>query len=147
MGNYLRILFSIIAALLSLAMTISVAFGFSALVFGSPDNVQVVFFPFALAWVGFVMFGIIGSVFWFVFLALLDKVSLEPMKRHILAACLSIVTSWVTIALAMSGGGFKRLPEAAFVLIFIVPVAAVSLFWYWLLYLRPESNKINHGNG
>lgn len=145
MRDYFKILSSIIAALFSLAMIVSVALGISALVFGSPGSVKAILFPFVFAWAGFVMFGIIGSVFWFGFLAVLGKISLSPMQRQILAACLSIGASWLTMALAMSGGGLKQLPEAAFVLVFIVPVVAVSLLWYWLLYLRPIPNKINDG--
>lgn len=145
MRDYFKILSSIIAALFSLAMIVSVALGISALVFGSPGSVKAILFPFAFAWAGFVMFGIIGSVFWFGFLAVLGKISLSPMQRQVLAACLSVVASWVTMVLAMSGGGLKQLPEAAFVLVFIVPVVAVSLLWYWFLYLRPIPNKINDG--
>jgi hypothetical protein len=151
MRDYFKILISIIAALLSLALIVSVALGATALVSGSFISgsftiVEAVVFPFAFAWAGFLMFGITGSIFWFGFLAVFGKLSLGPMTRQILAACLSTVTSWISISVAMSGGKFTRVPEAAFLLVFVVPVVAVSLLWYRFLYLRPSVNKANHGD-
>ena len=141
MRDYLKIISSIVAALLSLALIASVISGIIAFASGGFNIVGAVLFPFAFVWAGFVMFGIIGSLFWLGFLSALGKLSLGPMNRQVLAACLSIVASWLTISLAMSGGELKRVPEAVFLLVLVVPVVAVSLFWYWFLYLRPMLNK------
>lgn len=140
MRDYLKILCSIIAALLSVVLITSVVAGITAFVSGSLHIGEAVLLPVWLAWGGFVMFGVTGSVFWLGFLTMLDKLALGPMKQHILAAGLSTVTSWLTIVLATSGGDFKRLSEAVFFLVFLVPVVAVSLIWYWVLYIRTMRN-------
>jgi len=133
---YLKILSSIIAALLSWASIASAVSGVTALVSDNVSIVEALVFPFLLVWAGFMMFGITGSVFWFVFLSVVATHSLGPMKRQILAACVSTLACWLIIGLAFSGGEFKRLLETATLLVFMVPVVAVSLAWYWFLYLR-----------
>lgn len=146
MRDYLKILSSIIAALLSLALLASATTGVNALVSNNHNILRDVLWPFLFVWAGFVMFGIIGSVFWFGFLRMLSKLISGPMKRQTLAASLSIVATLLTISLALSRWDFEVLLEAAFFLVFIVPVVAVSLLWYWFLYLRPKL-KANHGDG
>src|SRR5690554_7767372 len=88
MRDYLKILSSIIAALLSMAFLVSAVVGIVALISGNPEIASAVLFPFVFAWVGFVMFGIIGSLFWFGFLRASYTLSLGPVKRQILASLL-----------------------------------------------------------
>jgi len=145
MRDYLKILSSIIAALLSMAFLVSAVVGIVALISGNPEIASAVLFPFVFAWVGFVMFGIIGSLFWFGFLRASYTLSLGPVKRQILASLLSTLVSWLTIASIFSHGQFRQVIEAAPLLVFVVPVVVVSLLWYRFLYLRPKLNNANHG--
>lgn len=146
MRDYLKILSSISAALLSFALLASAIFGINALVSGSPHTAELMFLPFAFAWAGFVMFGITGSVFWLGLLSVLGKRPKGPMKRQILAASLSTLLSWLALGLAMFPGQLTGVLESIVLLVLVVPVVAVSLLWYWFLYLRPKLGKPNRGD-
>lgn len=143
MRDYLKILSTIIAALLSLAAFASVVIGVHAAVTDSPNIAGVMAVPFAIVWAGFVMFGIVGSVFWYAFLVALSTRNLSPLKRHSLAAALAVIATFLAVALAFSQGKLAVIKEAAPVLIIVVPVVAISLFWYWFLYLRLRPRQSN----
>lgn len=141
MRDYLKILSSIIAALLSWALLASVVAGVVELVSGGSTIAGVVIFSFAFVWAGFVMFGITGSVFWFGFLSVLGNRPLGPMLRQVLAASFSTFLSWLIIGWALSDGSVKGMLGSTAVLVLVVPVVAVSLLWYWFLYLRPKRSQ------
>jgi hypothetical protein len=139
MREYLKILSSIIAALLSLALLFSMGLLINEFFSDSENMLGVMLFPFIVVGVGFVLFGIAGSALWFVFFSMIAKYSLhseDPMMRHVLAACLSTIVCWLIIGLIIFDEGFQGLYEAASLLILVGPVVAVSLVWYKLLYLR-----------
>lgn len=139
MREYLKVLSSIIAALLSWALLFSIGLLINVFFSDSENMLGVVVFPFIVVGVGFVLFGVAGSVLWLLFLFIIAKYSLHlegPMMRHVLAACLSTIVCWLIIGLIIFDGGFQGLYEAVSLLILIGAVVAVSLVWYKLLYLR-----------
>lgn len=146
MRDYLKILCSIIASLISLALLASTVSAIAVLISSRFDIYRAVLIPFVFAWVGFVMFGVIGSALWFGFSRVLGMLSIGPMKLQVIAASLSTVASWLTVSVVMSGGKFDALPGTAFLFILVVPVVAISLLWYWYLYQRKKINDARDGD-
>jgi hypothetical protein len=144
MRDYIKILSSIIASLATLAVLASAIRGGYALISGSSNIAQAFLFPFVFVWFGFVLFGIIGSALWFGILKLTGTLAIGQMTRHVVAASLSAGASWLVLGLLASGGNSQALLETAPLLIIVVPVVALSLLWYWFLYLQPKLNKANH---
>ncbi|WP_157600127.1 hypothetical protein [Saccharospirillum impatiens] len=93
--------------------------------------------PFFIGFIGFVLFGVTGSIFWLVFLKALGSPVESPMSHHVLAASLSTLVSWLALALVFSGGVIRNLQESSILLIFVLPVVGMSLVWFRVLY-RPS---------
>jgi len=140
MKDYLKILCSITVALITLAALLSGAVGLFSIVSGQSNLAESVLFPFAFAGIGFLLFGITGSVFWLVFIKAFGNNGFRPITRHIISASLSAAISWLTLNTTL-GGGIEGLAETAVLLIPVVLVAACSLFWYWWLFLRATHKK------
>lgn len=141
MRDYLKILSSITAALLTLTVLVSVISGIFSLASGRNEVSEAMLFPFVIAWVGFISFGITGSIAWFVFVRAFDEKRLGPMSRHVVSASMATAASWLTVAFTFSGGGVKEFFEASVLLIPVVPVVALSLLWYWCLFYRSRRGK------
>lgn len=141
MRDYFKILSSIIAALISLTLLISAIVAVGALLADSSGSASGVLFPFVVAWIGFLMFGVTGSVFWFAALKAMGSLTIGAMKKNAVAACFSTIASWLIPAVIIFRDDLEELPETGFILAPVVPVVACSLLWYWLLYLRPSRNQ------
>lgn len=134
MRDYFKILSSMIVALLTFALVVAMIASIYTLATGGRDISDDLFLPFLLALIGFILFGIPGSIFWLVFFRALSGSLGSVMKRHLIAASMAVVSS-VTLSVALFfRGGLSELGEVAVFLVPVILVAAFSLLWYWLLF-------------
>lgn len=145
MRDYFKILSSMLVALLTLAATVAVVASIYTLSSGSRDISEDVFLPFLVALMGFILFGIPGSIFWLVFFRALGGSLGGSMKRHLIAASMSVVASIGLSCVLFFRGGISELDEVAVFVVPVLIVAAFSLFWYWLLFEKLAAYRRQDG--
>lgn len=141
MRDYLKILSSIVLALLFLATVISIIAGTFSLVADSSTVTEAVSLPFIIASMGFILFGITGSLLWLYFQKLLGNTIANLMGRQVIAASLSVVANCLLFVMIFTAGGSIYLKDIATILVFIVPVVVCSLLIYWRLYAKPKQHN------
>lgn len=135
MRVYIKILSAIVVALVLLSLLASIALGITRL---SPTS-EIFYLPLFIAFVGFLMFGISGSLLWLLFFMLLDHLGISSTVKHALAAAMATPASILLLTLLMflGNGDADALWGALGVFLwFVVPVAAVSVGCYWWLFLK-----------
>lgn len=133
--EYLKILSAIVLTLFTLATLLALVTGLLALL-AEEDIAERITLPYIIAIMGFVLFGISGSVLWLLFLRILGRQPASLMRRHTLAVCLAASTNWLAFTFIF-GGGVTQIGDTAPLLVFLFPVAASSLLCYRLLFIRP----------
>ena len=134
MRVYLKILSAIVIALVLLSLLATIALSVTRV--GPTSDILFRFLFIAL--VGFLMFGISGSLLWFTFFRLLDQLNLGSVVKHTLAAAAATPATTLLLALLQyhERGDAEALWSTLGVFLwFVVPVAAVSVGCYWWLYL------------
>jgi len=126
MREYLKILCSIIIALICSAILISIVVGAHSYLTEQSNILGAFLFPFVVAWIGFLMFGVIGSLLWRLFLHLLHRVELGYMRKHIISSVTSAFLCVTALALFQF--------SSYFLLIFVLPIVLFSLYIYHKLY-------------
>ena len=134
MREYLKILSSIIIALICSAILISIVAGVHSYLTEQSNILGAFLFPFVVAWVGFLMFGVIGSLLWLLFLHLLRRVELGYMRKHIISSVTSAFLCVTILALFQVSGSITDLLSGYFLLIFVLPIVCFSLYIYHKLY-------------
>lgn len=142
MRDYLKILASVIAALLSMAALIVVVI--AVVIFVSADSLSAepILFPFVIALAGFMMFGISGSIVWFVTYRALGQRPVSPMGRHAIGASCGVLASVTFEVVTFSSHGGIKLTDFLVPLALVVPVVAVSLLWHWALFIRRGPKRL-----
>lgn len=130
--DYLKIISAILAAMLTLIIFMTAAILF----FEEMKFTEAVGLSMGFALAGFLFFGITGSVIWVSCLSIVRRHSLNLVYQHGVSALVATGASFLIFFLAMSGGDLRQLLSALRILIFVVPAVTLSLFWYWLFYLR-----------
>lgn len=135
MRVYIKILSAIVVALVLLSLLASIALGVARL---SPTS-EIFFLPLFIAFVGFLMFGISGSLLWLIFFRLLDQLEISSTVKHALAAAMATPASILLLALLLfleNGDAGSIWGTLGVFLWFVVPVATVSVGCYWWLFLK-----------
>lgn len=138
MRDYLKILLSVIAALLSLAALIAVVTAVTVLASGNDLSADPLVFPFAIAMAGFMLFGITGSIVWFGTDKALGDISLGALGRQVICAASGALASVAFVVVGISGPGGIGLSDVFIPLALVVPVVTVSVLWYWGLFIRGQ---------
>jgi hypothetical protein len=125
MKEYFKILLSIIASLLILASIAAVIIGLVELFGGG--KYQGMIFPFFIAAVGFIMFGIVGSGLWFAAFAVISRSKEYTFKLHVISASLATIISLLGVALWSSDFKSNAFVELLPLAIYVVPVVVGSL--------------------
>lgn len=126
--EYLKILTSITMSLFVLATVISLFIGLVEL-FGR-QKFDSMLFPYLIAGIGFVMFGLVGSLLWFLILALINKIKAITFEYHVVSAVISTVLTIGGFGLYASGFNLDKFLDAYIFLIFVAPVVIGSLVIY-----------------
>jgi len=134
MKEYFKIVLSIIASLLILSTCFSIAIGISE--FYGRGEYWAMIMPYFVVTVGLVMFGILGSAFWFSILALISGVGDYSFRAHVVSACLSTLITVTLVSLLISGANFSRFLEGLTICMAVVPVVALSILILWVLFYR-----------
>jgi hypothetical protein len=138
MREYFKILSSIAIALLFLTMVFS---GISALVVDERRVLQALSFPFVVAWIGFLIFGIIGSALWLLMFKMFWGKASGGMRGHLFSAITSAlisVTGLAIISLSL-GSGWESFTKTYAFLVMVFPVVFVSLYVYKCLYSKTKT--------
>lgn len=130
--EYLKILSAVLLTLLTLATLLALVTGWYSLLAGE-DIVEAITLPYIIAVIGFVLFGISGSMLWIFFLHILDRHPASFIRRHGLAVTLAAAANWLAFTLIFAGG-ITHIGDTAPLLVFLLPVAGCSLLCYWLLF-------------
>ncbi|BES69378.1 hypothetical protein RE428_03960 [Marinobacter nanhaiticus D15-8W] len=134
MRVYVKILSAIVVALVLLSLLASIALGVTRL---SPTG-EIFFLPLFIAFAGFLMFGISGSLLWLLFFRLLDPLDIGSTAKHALAVTMATPSSILFLALLLylASGEAEGVSSTLSVFgWFVVPVAATSVGCYWWLFL------------
>jgi len=139
MREYLKILSSIIIALICSALLISIVTVMHSYLTEQRNILGTSLFPFVIAWVGFLMFGIIGSLLWRLCLHFLSRVEFEHMKKHAISSMISAFICVTLLACTQFSGGIVALFRVYYLLILVLPIVFISLYIYRKLYSRVET--------
>lgn len=104
---------------------------------------------FAILAFGFIFYGLIGALLWVIAFSMLARWRASPLSKHLVAVCASSILLvpylWAISALLYrSENVFMSFEMYAIVF----PVSMLSLFYYWLFFLRKECtpNKAERGD-
>jgi hypothetical protein len=90
-------------------------------------------------WVGFLTFGIMGTILWRLFLLLFNRYSLESMHQHVFSAASSAFACTILLALTQISNGVSEASKVLVFLIFILPLTFISLRIYKRLYVATKT--------
>ncbi len=141
--EYFKILSSIAISLLVIAILAAPALGLFALIFDKSDIFSYFVFPFVIAWFGFVLFGIIRSALWVLFLKIPKLRKCSDMRRQGISAFISMLFI-LSVASVILGVTYLHRGLHYFLMpyIFIVPISPVilaSLLVYNRLFVTREA--------
>lgn len=140
MREYGKILGSIVLALFTLATVLAGSTVLYDLATGEEMFAEAFTLPYLIALMGFILFGVSGSLLWLFFLRILGSVPASFLLRHALAVGMAAVACFVGFILIF-GGGVSNLANGIILLGFIFPVAGASLLCYWLVFYPPRHRK------
>lgn len=134
MSEYLKILISIILAIISIAIFFSaIALIFEAHSYYVNEKNNLTFglgIVWIFAWFGFLLFGIAGSILWRLYLAALRSWPCGFMRKHIYSSLLSAFTCTSFFALTEFNHGVAEVVKIYATLILVLPVVFASLIIY-----------------
>ncbi|MDO3383014.1 hypothetical protein [Gilvimarinus algae] len=134
MKEYFKIVASIVISLLALSTCFSILIGASEW-YGGRDY-EAMIFPYIVAIVGLIFFGVLGSAFWFSFLVLISGIKSYSFRGHVVSACLSTIVTVFLVSFLASGADFSQFLVGLYFYIVVIPVVASSLLVLWFLYFR-----------
>jgi hypothetical protein len=134
MPEYLKILISIILAIISIAIFFSaIALVFEAHSYYINEKNNLTFglgIVWIVAWFGFLLFGITGSILWRLYFAALSSWSGSFMRKHVYSSLLSGFTCTSFFALTQFNQGITEVVKIYAILILVLPVIFASLIIY-----------------
>lgn len=142
MREYGKILGSIVLALFTLATVLAASTVLYDLATGKDVFAESFTLPYLVAMMGFILFGVSGSLLWYFFLRILGTAPASFLLRHALAAGMAVVACFAGF-IFIFGSGTSNLGNAIVLLGFIFPVAGASLLCYWLVFYRPDTKDKN----
>lgn len=85
----------------------------------------------------YVMFGVAGSIFWFLLYSLISKLKVERKLAHLLACGTSALISGPVFYLVVVNEG-NSISAGLYLIEYIMPTAAVCYLFYVFRYLKYE---------
>lgn len=145
MHTYLKILSAIVLSLLLWSTIAGVSlllytWFFSDKIYGGQPDLDIVLLPGVFALVGFVLFGLTGSLLWFILFRIMRKIQWPEFKKHTIAAYCSSLLSPIILWYLYDERDLQRmLSYLGIMLCLIVPIVSMSLHLYRKIYLRDTS--------
>ncbi|WP_299589114.1 hypothetical protein [uncultured Microbulbifer sp.] len=143
MREYFRILSSISITLILVAVLASLLSGVIAIMAASQNVLRAFMFPFVVSWIGFLMFGVIGSALWTLIFNYSDFWKVSKMIRQSAAALISM---FVTLSIFCLFSGLSSDSKAIeyfvapyLLAVVVFPVVLASIFIYKFLYVKGGS--------
>ena len=144
MREYFKILSSIVIALICLTLLVSLISWLWTISTEQKYAVRSFALPFVFAWVGFLMFGILGSLLWRLFFHMFNSFSLGVMRKHLLSSMLSAFICVSLFALSQLNSGFIDIARTYVLLVFVVPVVFLSFYIHRKLYANNKTIQNNY---
>jgi hypothetical protein len=104
-----------------------------------PKPFQNLFTPMFVSFVGLVLFGFIGSLFWTITYFLINRLCLSEFIKHLISASISTIATPILFSALLNGQNLfdkNKLGTIYLMLILIVPVVLVSLIVYRKRYIK-----------
>lgn len=134
MKVYFRILSSIVLASLILAVLFSTLLGVVAAISGK--NYNWIIFPFIAVWMGFLFFGLSGSIVGTCIYQLMRRIGWSDLQKILVSAILSTLICPPLLTTFAKGFSVSRIIDSYIMLWGVFPVAMASVLVHWYLYLR-----------
>src|SRR5690625_7622945 len=94
---------------------------------------------------GFILFGVSGSLLWYFFLRIIGTAPAPFLLRHALAAGMAVVACFARF-IFIFGSGTSNMNNSMLLLCFIFPLSYALLLSFWLYLYRPytiDNNQFN----
>lgn len=127
MKEYAKILGSILLSLISISFIASILIGLNELIGEGKFDGMV--FPFFVALIGFICFGIFGSAIWYAILVFVSGEKVFTFKNHVVSAVGSTIITVILFSLLVSRFRMDVFVELLAFYFAVIPVVVVSLIF------------------
>lgn len=138
MKSYLKLIASVFIALLALSSIATIISGIIMLYTNNYD-IRGLTFPFVIAWFGFLLFGIPGTILWLISYIVLGITSWNKEEKQFVSVIIGSIVCVIIYSLVANEFIFSSLFKHLYLLILVIPVAVTGAGVHWYLFIRNKT--------
>jgi len=96
-------------------------------------------FPFVIAWFGFLLFGIPGTILWLISYIVLGITSWNKEEKQFVSVIIGSIVCVIIYSLVANEFIFSSLFKHLYLLILVIPVAVTGAGVHWYLFIRNKT--------